>query len=120
MRIFNFLSIALLGMVTLASPVTQARSLQQAEQNATSVGEKNRIQQKVKFCKGLQQDVEALQQQIAIQNATAIGEKNRIQQKIDFCCKGQMSGESLQIAKQDAVAIGEKNRIRQRISMCSS
>lgn len=116
MRVFNFLAIALLGVV-MAGPATQAKTLQQAEQNATTIGEKNRIQQKVKFCKGLQQDVEALQSQIAVQNATAIGEKNRIQQKINFCCKGQQSSD-LQIAKQDAVAIGDKNRIRQKINIC--
>jgi hypothetical protein len=126
-RFLNLLPIAAFGVaaLTLPFPGITAQTNQNAEQTVTNIG-KNKIQQRIKFCKKLNQDATSLDAQIsqsAIQNATAIGEKNHIQQRIKFCCKPDATTaeeqlQQLQHAEQNATVIGDKNRIRQRIDLC--
>jgi hypothetical protein len=125
----KILPVVVFGVAALALsvPGTAAQKEQNAEQNTINTGAKNKIQQRIKFCKKLDQNATSLDAQIsqsAIQNATAIGEKNHIQQRIKFCCKPDAATveaqlQQLQVAEQNAMAIGDKNRIRQRIDMCN-
>jgi len=136
--ILGLLAISALGSTGVSTPASAQtqpgssgqQNVQGTEQNAIAIGEKNRIQQKIKECNAQQQlNSSTLQQnlQSGLQNATAIGEKNHIKQRVDLCCQGPkqesavLAGQqNLQSGLQNTTAIGEKNRIKQRIDLCST